>query len=701
MGALSVRALLIGSDFYPPGPPSSTLIYSSLSACVRDAEKLAEWLRRSAGVPAGRIRKLTSTLPPEGGPEPPEPPAQRPTYENMVRELRRLIEEAAPGDQILIYYAGHGGRVRTCIPAVKGRDGIDEALVPYDAGSAGARYLRDVELAEILRALAGRGAFVTLALDCCHAGGANRLEVPEGVGIRGTGAIDTTSRPRDSLVAPPERLAATWLAGKPSVRSLEATSGWLTRPQGYVLLAACRAHEIAIEHRFEGETCGVFTRSLLAGLQHLAPDLTYRRLHDRIVAEVRGRFEVQTPVLEGEGDRVVFGEGWVSAPPTANILRVEKGGRRLLVDAGRVQGVERRARFAVFSGGTRAAVAQVTVAGAAVAWTRVVERPGPAPIELGARAVLLDAGAPRLRRGVSLNRTKEDERGRRALDAVAEILKSGGGNGFVGIVGAAKESDFVVSADPGERRFEVRDPAGARLPGLPSLAIDAPDAAGRLVEHLIHLAKFRNLQRLDNSDLQSPLRGTLRLELGGLPQGWTTEDEPVFVPLAERPDTLACGDWACARIVNTSKQTLNLGVLDLQPDWGVRQVFPASGDADCATLEAGQALLLPLRADLPPGLAAGIDLLKVVASSEWIKLRWLELPALGTSSRNGAGRRSGPADPLAALFAAFTADRLSTRALEPSRYSGREWTVAHLEIPMARPPGVESWWRRLLRLAGR
>src|SRR5207249_716147 len=108
-----LHALLIGVDCYLPNqlPEGS---YPSLQGCVRDVKHVADFLRRRLGVSAAQLNQLTSTN--SGKPDPPEPPEQWPSYENMVRALKRLTQQAQPGDQVYIHYSGHGGRVPTILP---------------------------------------------------------------------------------------------------------------------------------------------------------------------------------------------------------------------------------------------------------------------------------------------------------------------------------------------------------------------------------------------------------------------------------------------------------------------------------------------------------------------------------------------------------------------------------------------------------
>jgi hypothetical protein len=646
---------------------------------------MEDFLRHALGVPAERIRKLTASAPPDGGTEPPEPPDDRPTYETMVRELLRLAREAEPGEQVLIYFAGHGGRLPTCIPEVRST-GIDEVLLPYDAAAPGARCLRDVEIGAILRELLERRTLVTVILDCCHAGTAHRLlEVPPEIGVRGSGVVDRRPRPTDGLVAPRPSLAAVWRTLDPGPdRNLLLGSGWQPDPRGYVLLAACRASEIAFELPFEGrEKRGVFTHALLEALRHLAPGLTYRRLYDRIVAEVHSRLEQQTPVLEGDEDRVVFGDGSVREPPAVNVLRVERGGRRLLLEAGRAQGIERRARFSIHGAPAEPlAMAQVTVAGATESWSRIVERWRPDPLEPGSRAYPREA-APGTCRTVRFLPVSSPQ-ARQALDAVEALMAQGGSRGFLRPAQAGEGADFLVTG--GVRgHLEIQDAAGAPLPYLPLIPAVGPGAAQHLVGVLVHLAKFRNVQRLTNRDRRSPLRGTLGIEAARPPEGWTT-GKPVDFSQARPVRRVRCGQWIWVRLHNAAAQELSVGLFDVQPDWGISLVLPPPHGGDALSLGPGEERVQPLQVHLPRGLQQGTDLLKAVAAVGRIGFRWLELPALAPGAprvvlRGGVRQ---PADDLEALFAALTADRPPRRSREPARYPGREWTVAHLEIQAVR-----------------
>lgn len=149
MHASTFHALLIGIDHYLPNKLPDGGSYPSLGGCVRDVASMEEFLRQKLEIPGERIMKLA--MPVAGIENPPEPNAQWPTYENIVKAFSDLTDDAAPGDQVYIHYCGHGGRVPTRFPDLKGASGLDETLVPMDVGNAEARHLRDVELAYLLK----------------------------------------------------------------------------------------------------------------------------------------------------------------------------------------------------------------------------------------------------------------------------------------------------------------------------------------------------------------------------------------------------------------------------------------------------------------------------------------------------------------------------------------------------------------------
>jgi len=678
-----LHALLIGINCYLPNELPNGTRYRNLRGCVRDISQIEAFLRTRLEVPGERITRLSATAGADGRPV--EPAERWPTYLNLVHAFHDLADTAEPGDRVYVHYSGHGGRTRTIVPEVKGEAGIDEALVPTDIGIPGGRYLRDLELARLLDELVRRELVVTVVLDCCYSGGMTR-EGSAAV-VRGVGTVDGAERPVDSLVATPAELAETWrrLSGS-APRGFALGSGWLPEPRGYTLLAACRPSEWAYEYPFEGnEWRGALTYWLLHSLQALTPGLTYKQVHDRVLARVHGQFESQTPLLQGEGDRVVFGVERIPPVHAALVVRVQPD--RVQVGAGQAQGIREGASFALYPPGTldftdperRLAVATVTKLGATRSWARLEGAPA-RPVEPGALAVLLGAGSVRLVRRIRLLRGEGPAPG--ALDAVARALAQSGSGWVEGADEGDAEADYLVCVSEAEE-LEILDGAGAPVGNLaPALRAGDGKAAEALVRRLVHLAKYRAVRETENHDPLSPLAAGLTVELAGRQADYDPADRPAPVPLEDAGNAVREGEWIFLRIRNGTHRDLNVTVLDLQPDWGIGQVYPEGAGEAFVSFGPGEEKLLPFQAYLPDGYEAGEDVLKVFATTGTTSFRILELPALGEAPRSKP--RSLTGDPLERLLEAVSAERPATRQLVPAAYASRGWTTAAVPVTIRR-----------------
>ena len=130
-------------------------------------------------------------------------------------------------------------------------------------------------------------------------------------------------------------------------------------------------------------------------------------------------------------------------------------------------------------------------------------------------------------------------------------------------------------------------------------------------------------------------------------------------------------------------------ILDLQPDWGVSQIYPSGTGAYFIPIDPGHEELFPLQVDLPSDYKEGKDVIKVFATLDHTNFRWLELPVLDQpvirreiTRGGGAGE---PTNPLEQLMAAITKDRPVTRHINSSATPSNEWTTANMEIKIYRP----------------
>jgi Caspase domain len=698
-GKTNLYALLIGVDCYLPNQLPGGYCYASLGGCVRDINHVEEFLRRKFGMPEECILKLTATN--AGRSQPLEPRDQWPTYENMVDRLKQLTTLAHPGDQVYIHYSGHGGRATTVYPDLKGTNGSDEALVPTDIGNSEARYLRDVEMAHLLKTMVDRGLIVTVVLDSCHSGGATRglggavprraTPIPGAAVISVLDFVDKTPRPTDSQVASLEALKLTW-RGLPSgtTRAVKPASGWLLEPQGYTLLAACRASESAYEFPFDGrENNGALTYWLLDSLKQVGPGLSYKMLHDRILAKVHSQFSQQTPQLQGEGNRLVFGSEQVQPHYAVLVMQVDKSKEQVMVDAGQAHGMRKGTQFAIYPPDAdftqvdqRLALVEIAELGATESWAKITSKLHPDAIIQGAQAVLLDPGNIRLQRAV---RVIIDQAGAKAQ--VEKAVREGE-SGFLRLAAEDERVDFQITVND-QSQYEIWDPAGKPIVNLrPAIGVTESNAAARVVQRLVHLAKYRNVQELDNRDAMSPLARKLLVELAGVQSDFDPVDQPKPKPFDDPGNTpsIKTGEWTFLRVHNNlspgkpndPSRILNVTVLDLQPDWGITQIYP-SGAGLFEPLDPGQEILLPLRAGLPISYEEGTDFIKVFATLGTTNFRWLELPSLDQPQTRGMTAR-GTQGPLEELLALVAAQEPKSRDLDPAAYPSREWVTAQVEV---------------------
>lgn len=301
-------ALLIGINYYE-SIQTYPQRFKNLSACVRDINQVAYYLKESLNVPSKNIWKLTAPVKQttelaqirtgEGDKDP--------TYENIVNAFKEITHKAQKGDQVYIHYSGHGGSATTIYPELKqGQDQKDEGLVPMDYGSNNFRYLRDIEITTLFKRITDKGCILTAVFDSCHSGGASR-DAGGACAIRGSrdGGIDNKEYPTKSLVASREELISNWK----SLYSEKQNNGWAASANDYTLLAACRPSESAYEYAVNGkESHGALTYWMMDTLATVRGKLTYQSLYNRVAAKIQSRFPVQLPMIIGKGDLAVFGD---------------------------------------------------------------------------------------------------------------------------------------------------------------------------------------------------------------------------------------------------------------------------------------------------------------------------------------------------------------------------------------------------------
>lgn len=267
------RALTIGLSDYG-------WLKQNLPGCLNDCDAWTEYLAGALTLAKNNLRTLKDG---------------QATREAILAGVHWLLADAAPGDERVLTFAGHGARRR--------RDGqLQETLVAHPG--AGERpyddfMIYDVDLASVIDGSGfAAGARLTLIFDSCNSGGMMR-EI-----------IDDGSRPLEDLVLPrclalPEDRENQSFKGWSFVRTLSALEKGATAPR--LLVAAAQAHESAWDASIpqQGGSSvrhGVFTYWCLQALGANA-----NRPASEVVAEATRNIRFpQTPQLLGDESR--FGQ---------------------------------------------------------------------------------------------------------------------------------------------------------------------------------------------------------------------------------------------------------------------------------------------------------------------------------------------------------------------------------------------------------
>ena len=702
-----LHAILIGIDFYFPNSLPDGSSYGNLGGCVNDIIRVENFLTERLGMKSDNIIKLTTSNPDEFDEKPIESSEKWPTYDNMVKAFKHVTESANSGDQVCIYYSGHGGRAKTSYPQIKGKDGIDEGLVPTDIGNLESNYLRDIEIAHLLKKMVDKGLIVTMFLDSCHSGGSTRGPVK--AAVRGLSTIDTTNRPKESLVASNDELMSTWSelskTERPTTRNITRTSGWLPEARGYTLLAACRQHESALEDQFPEIRSGVLTYYLLESLYSQRRNgINYKMLYDIVIAKVHSRYSSQTPVLEGETDRMVFGSDYLETESGANVIEVIDS-EQIKLNAGITQGVGKDAQFVIYPSNSiylkaseRLAIVKVSSVGASNCTAKITEQfVDNRSIKEGDKALLTNIGSIEKKRKVVLVNQEKDSlpsmEQKKYFDNV-KLAISSASKGFVELVemNGGKENipttiDYQIAINS-KGEYEIWDAAGISIPNLnPPIRVTESNSAERVVSRLVHLARYNHVQQLNNYD--DPLSSTdkkLIVKLFQYQDNFESKNDSEMKPIESigNVTTLKSEEEVVARIYNNSQQPLNITALDLQPDWGISQIIPDENKGDFETLEPGKHRDFPFQTGLPEGYKEGKDTIKIFATVKPTQFRWLLLPPLDQPiTRSAVMRGKGPKNSLEELFANLSEDGPSTKGLKPldkTKSANVEWMTTQLEI---------------------
>jgi hypothetical protein len=681
----TVYALLVGiNDYLPP--------VNALYGCRNDVRNVEQFLRARIG----ERLAVTTLLDAEA------------TRANVIDAFRTHLGQATEGDVALFVFDGHGTE-EPAPPELAALEpsGRLQVLVCVDSGRRVegrlTRGIADKELALLIREVAARGPHVTVILDCCHSGS----------GTRDRHGSIRQWLPLASMARPEERELVLELAAPRPLDSFlpGAVADWVQLPRvidrdsapgaasngapgaDHVALSACQSFQVAKEHASGTEVTGVFSHAVLAAMEAVGPEATYRELLATVRSRVEQATAEQTPVLYpvtpgGPCDGLVL-DGTVRRSTPAFLITA--GARGYEVDAGLVHGLREPSGDEHFEltcttlGGEVAGQVKVTDVDIGrsrvepIGWTPSDEtyRAAVSVVPLPKAIVTVEAAADR-------SGTGPHGPAHRLIGEVVDTCGPGGGPSPHVRLGdraedpAAPHLRLAVHPDGYTRQSESRgattsiavDGAWIRIlraDGTP-LTADVPGVDDRAVRRAVaiveHVARWEQIRRLEVPG--SALADAVHVELFEAEIGETClpVDRRALVSTGgyDLPYVSEAGGYVHPRVfiqlTNTADRPLYVALIDLTDQFACRTgLFPTERLAAAHTVSVSTGAPVPVtlpanRTVEPEALAR--DWLKLVVSESDFDASAFQLNALDE-----------PAVPRAATRAATTStlERLARRAL--------------------------------------
>jgi hypothetical protein len=280
----------------------------------------------------------------------------RPTRANIAAAFKELIDQAQPGEDVVILLGGHGFYLPDVNPNENDPepDGLDECFLPCDTQPFNAssetigNAIRDDELSAWITAIRDKGAFVWAIIDSCHSGtgGRNAFEIarritPEKLGIpkevdqewRNRGERSRGGKIKEHLVDAPRKSGqGEWIAMYGAQSTETAPEMMLPKDVPYK----------------DQQYHGLLTFMIRKVLTQANTKLNYGELMQAIQQEynaLRGS-KGPTPLAEGSAlDRAVLGDHEWPGRTKVEVVRRDDG---LYLTGGTIHGVRKGMVLAVF-----------------------------------------------------------------------------------------------------------------------------------------------------------------------------------------------------------------------------------------------------------------------------------------------------------------------------------------------------------------
>jgi len=521
---------------------------------------------------------------------------------------RELIDFATkklkPGDFFYFHFSGHGQQVQD--ENGDEVDGLDEAMVPYDAFNTfkpgvyqGERHLTDDRIHELfkkIRSRLGPRGHLLACFDACHSGSATRnigsprggeapLAAPDH--LKSLDRKDRDKKFGDLIEEDESRLA-------PMVSFFASMPNQLN-------------YEIVAE---DGQVYGALSYAFSRSVQMISATDSYQQLFDRIRMTIQQYNSSQVAEAEGFLNQSIFG-GEILDPVDYFRVKEVLDENKLVLDAGFLHGLNEGTVVGLFKPESRNERSEVEWA------SGVVESCQANQCRISLKRKLSRDSAQ-----IAWVKVKESSFGKLLIKVQKKNIST---PGVKTIVDSVCRLPYVELVDSYPDVIITEDSNRVLL--LSNCELLIKSFHSRSVQRVLFLgmrdvmrsvAQTQMMRRLEqeNKDI------TLEFEFLPVKTGQTNSIESItrLNKTADGKIVFKLGDSIRIKVTNYGKKPAYYSIVDLQPDSKMNVLFPREVDSPSDYfLEPGKSFVIPhILHLLPP---AGHELFKIIASKNPVNLR--------------------------------------------------------------------------------
>jgi metacaspase-1 len=527
----------------------------------------------------------------------------------ILKALIRLSEKAKNNDIIVLHFSCHGQQIRDQKTIEQGKDeddGYDEAFLPYDAmakysptGYRGQNHLRDDDLYPILldiRKKLGTAGSLLVLLDACHSGTGTRDEsfaVTRGEPI----PFADPENPQDSVIN---------LAGAEAKQGFFETIA--DSVSNMIVISASSPHQVNKQVVINNEELGSLSYSFYKALNEMTAGNTYELLFEKIRATMQAFIPEQIPMIEGNGQQVIF-SGNYKAKENKVYIRVgykesvDTQDSVFMVDKGLLDNIVNGARCKIFK-----AESKEIYTNAVIKKVENFRSYGIAEKTLNKNELyevkMEEESYGNLKAAVKLSFMEADAASKALEKQVKQFIKP---------------YSFLKIADNADFQLEITNGGGGKRTTL-------TDRNNKHIWSAVILNKD-SLSDEQKKQFIADIKKALRIKYlrtmpdgGELAQYVTAEIVPAKEYNKAAGIELGIGDGYALHIRNNSSQNLYYTVLDIYPDDNVEILYPYKGKEPADyVVEKNNVVIRKL--GVSKGSPPGVEVLKIIVSKEPMDLR--------------------------------------------------------------------------------